>query len=100
MIFGVPLGSHLATIGTKIGCKKSTFCRRVPRRVPGRDLGSILSGFGSYFCVFLTIFCMLLGLSFSSVFYMGNVWNMDEKGMACALILQELPPVLAGLLDR
>ena len=43
---------------------------------------------------------MFLGLSFSTVFYMGNVWNMDEKGMAYVFILQELPPVLAGLLDR
>ena len=100
MIFGVPLGFHLATIGTIIGCKKSTICRRVPRRVPGKDLGPILGGFGRYSCVFLTIFSMFLGLSLSRVFLDGNVWNMDEKGMACAYILQALPPVLAGLLHR
>ena len=51
-------------------------------------------------CVFLTICSMFLGLSLSRVFLDGNVWNMDEKGMACAYILQALPPVLAGLLHR
>ena len=53
-----------------------------------------------YFCVFLMLFCIFGGMSFSSAFYMGTVWNMYEIGMAHAFILQEPRPVLAGLLDR
>ena len=67
-----------------------------PRRVPGRDLGPILGGFGRYFLVFLTLFLMFIGLSFGIAFYMGYVWNVYEVGMASALILHELCQEVVG----
>ena len=64
-------------------------------------------GFGIHFKWIWEVFVWLFdnifnvfGLEFKQSFLDGNVWNMDEKGMACAYILQELPPVLAGLLHR
>ena len=80
MIFELPLGSHWTSIGTESRCKNSTFCRRPPRRVPGRDLGPILGGFGRYFSVLLTLFFMFFGFSFGIAFYMGSVWNVYEVG--------------------
>ena len=62
MILGLPLGSHLATIGTIIGWKRDTFCRRAPRRVPGSDLEPILGGFGKYVATYLTLFFNVFGL--------------------------------------
>ena len=67
MTFGLPLGSHLATIGTNIG-GKNTFSRRAPGRVPGKDLGSIFGGIGVIcfgiidimFDVFFVSFVLLL----------------------------------------
>ena len=82
MIFGLPLGSHLATIGKTIRCKKNICCRRVPRRVPGRDLGSILGGFEKYLYVFLKLCFMFCWVSFSIAFYIGYAWNVYEVGMA------------------
>ena len=96
MIFELPLGSHLATLGTKSRCKKSTFCRRAPRRVPGSDLGAILGGFGRYVLVFLILFLMFCGLSFGITFYMGYAWNVYEVGMAYALFLDELCQEVVG----
>ena len=96
MIFGLPLGSYLAILGTKIGWKLGTFCKRAPRRVPGRDLGPILGGFGRYFSVFLTLFLMFFWLSFGIAFYMGYVWSVYEVGMAYALILYELCQEIVG----
>ena len=96
MIFELPLGSHWTSIGTKIRCKNSIFCRRAPRRVPGSDLGPILGGFGRYFLVFLNMFLMFFGLSFGIAFYLGYVWNVYEVGMASALILHELCQEVVG----
>ena len=73
MISGLPLGSHLATSGTKIMYKKRTFCRRVPSRVPGGDLGSIFNDFGMYFCVFLTLFYLFS--FFSPGDDLGSIFN-------------------------
>ena len=67
---GLPFGDHWH----ENWGKKSTFCRRAPRRVPGRDLAPILGGFGRYFCVFLTLCLMFFWVSFSIACYMG-AWS-------------------------
>ena len=38
------------------------FSPEAPRKVPGRRLGTILDGSGSYFCVFLTLCLMFFWL--------------------------------------
>ena len=90
MISGISLDSVWRAFGELKSQIKAPFSPEAPRRVPGRDLGSILGGVRSYFCVSLTLFWMFFGLSFSIAFYIGYVWNVYEVGMAYALILHEL----------
>ena len=96
MNLGVPLGSVWRPFSELMSQIKAPFPPDALRRVPGRGLGTILDGSGSYFCVFLTLSLMFFWLSFSIAFYMGYVWNVYEVGMAYALFVHELCQEIVG----